>query len=115
MPKLKTMLNGLVLKEYELSGERVTIGRRSDSDIQLDDPTVSGLHAMLELRPDTYLEGAFVVTVVDMNSTNGLYVNDEKVAKRRLNAGDVIRIGQHELLFDEPAESPFDRTAVSLK
>ncbi len=114
MPKLQQSLNGLVLKEYELSKERISIGRRSDNDIQLDDPTVSGNHAVLTAKPDAYLEGAFVVTISDMNSTNGLFVNDDKVQQKRLTPGDVIRIGRHELLFDEPADASYDRTSVSL-
>ncbi|MDH5785973.1 MAG: FHA domain-containing protein [Chromatiales bacterium] len=114
MSKLTLMLNGLALKEYELLKERVTIGRRSDNDIQLDDPTISGIHAVIVVKPDNYLDGAFEVTIADFNSTNGLFINGEKVSKKRLIAGDMIRIGSHELLFDEPGGSPFDRTAVSL-
>ena len=114
MLKLTLRHNGLALKEYELNKERITIGRRSDNDIQLDDPTVSGIHAVLTLRPDPYLEGAFAVAIADFNSTNGLFVNDRRVQQGRLNPGDTIRIGHHELLFDESGDNPFDRTAVSL-
>jgi len=114
MPRLTLRYNGLTLKEFALQKGRVTIGRRSDNDIQLDDPTVSGIHAVLTLRPDEYLEGAFEVAIADFNSTNGLFVNGDKVQQRRLNAGDTIRIGQHELLFDEPGDNPFDQTAVFL-
>jgi pSer/pThr/pTyr-binding forkhead associated (FHA) protein len=114
MPKLTLRLNGLALKEYELAKERTTIGRRSDNDIQLDDPTVSGIHAVLTLKPDAYLDGAFDVAIIDFNSTNGIFVNDEKVQQKRLSAGDIIRIGQHELLLDEPTSRPFDQTAISL-
>lgn len=114
MPKLTLRLNGLALKEFELAKERITIGRRSDNDIQLDDPTVSGIHAVLTLKPDAYLDGAFDVAIVDFNSTNGLLVNGEKVQQKRLTVGDIIRIGQHELLFDEPDDNPFEQTAVFL-
>ena len=114
MPKLTLRLNGLALKEFELAKERITIGRRSDNDIQLDDPTVSGIHAVVTLKPDAYLDGAYDVAIIDFNSTNGLFVNDEKVQQKRLSAGDIIRIGQHELLLDEPGDNPFDQTAVFL-
>ncbi len=114
MSKLTLRLNGLALKEFELVKERTTIGRRSDNDIQLDDPTVSGIHAVLTLKPDAYLDGAVDVAIIDFNSTNGLFVNGDKVGQKRLSAGDIIRIGQHELLFDEPNDNPFDQTAVSL-
>lgn len=114
MPRLTLRYNGLTLKEFQLAKERITIGRRSDNDIQLDDPTVSGIHAVLSLKPDAYLDGAFAVTIADFNSTNGLLVNGEQVQQRRLAVGDVIGIGQHELLFDEPSENPFDQTAIFL-
>jgi pSer/pThr/pTyr-binding forkhead associated (FHA) protein len=114
MPKLTLRLNGLTLKEFELAKERTTIGRRSDNDIQLDDPTVSGIHAVLTLKPDNYLDGAFDVAIVDFNSTNGLLVNGEKVQQKRLTVGDIIRIGQHDLLFDEPNDNPFERTSIFL-
>ena len=114
MPKLTLRLNGLTLKEFELAKERITIGRHSDSDIQLDDPTVSSIHAVLTLKPDNYLDGAFDVAIIDFNSTTGLFVNDEKVKQKRLAIGDIIRIGQHELLFDEPNDNPFEQTAIFL-
>jgi pSer/pThr/pTyr-binding forkhead associated (FHA) protein len=115
MPKLTLRTNGVTLKEYELSGERVTIGRRSDNHIRLDDPTVSGIHAVLSLQPDPYLDGQFKVTLVDFSSTNGVFVNGERISQQRLHPGDVIRVGQHELLFDEPGGTPFDQTAVLLR
>ena len=114
MPKLTLRLNGLTLKEFEMVKERITIGRRSDNDIQLDDPTISGIHAVITLKPDVYFEGAFDVSIIDFNSTNGLFVNDEKLQQKRLSAGDIIRIGQHELLFDEPDDKPLEQTAIFL-
>jgi len=114
MPKLTLSYNGATLKEFELSGSRLTIGRRSDNQIQLDDPTVSGIHAILSLQPDPYLDGQYLVTLVDFNSTNGVFVNGERASQRQLHQGDVIRIGQHELLFDDPGASSFEQTAVQL-
>lgn len=114
MAKLTLSYNGVTLKEFQLSGERVTVGRHSDSHIRLDDPTVSGIHAVFSLQPDPYLDGQFRVTLIDFNSTNGVYVNGEKIQQCKLRSGDIIRIGQHELLFDQQDSSPFERTAVLL-
>lgn len=115
MPKLTLRFNGATLKEYELGGSRMTIGRRSDNQIQLDDPTVSGIHAILSLQPDPDFEGQYRVTLVDFHSTNGVFVNDERCSQRELRQGDVIRVGQHEMLFDDPGPSAFEQTAVQLK
>jgi pSer/pThr/pTyr-binding forkhead associated (FHA) protein len=114
MAKLTLSYNGVTLKEFELTGSRITVGRRSDNDIRLDDPTVSGIHAVFSLQPDPYLDGQLLATLVDFNSTNGVFVNGEKVRQKKLRSGDVIRIGQHELLFDQQDSSPFERTAVLL-
>ena len=65
MPRLTLRYKGLTLKEFQLAKERITIGRHSDTDIQLDDPTVSGVHAVLTLKPDAYLDGAFDVAIAD--------------------------------------------------
>jgi len=115
MPKLTLRYNGVTIKEFELSGSRITIGRRSDNHIQLDDPAVSGIHAILSLQPDPYLDGQYKVTVVDFNSTNGVFVNGEKINQHAIQAGDVIRIGHHELQFDEPAISTLEQTAIFIR
>lgn len=115
MTTLTLSYKGVSIREFELTGERVTVGRHSDNDIQLDDPTVSGVHAVFSLQPDPYLEGQLRVTLVDFNSTNGVYLNGERVKQQQLHSGDIIRIGEHELLFDQQGGSPFDRTAVLLR
>jgi len=114
MAKLTLSYNGVTLREYQLSGSRVSVGRRSDNNIRLDDPTVSGTHAIISLKPDPYLEGAIVATLVDFNSTNGVFVDGERVKQQRLNSGDVIRIGQHELQFDQQNSFDATQTAVIL-
>lgn len=115
MPKLTLRYNEVALKEFELGGTRMTIGRRSDNHIQLDDPTVSGIHAILTLQADPDFEGYFRVTLVDFNSTNGVFVNGERCRQRELRQGDVIRVGRHEMLFDDPGPASFEQTAVQLK
>ena len=114
MPKLCLRYQGQTLKEYQLGRERLSIGRRSDNQIQIDDPTVSSVHAVLSLQADPYLEGYYQVTVVDFNSTNGVFVNGQKVSQQKLRQGDVIRLGQHELVFDADGQQAFDQTRVQL-
>ncbi len=115
MPKLTLRYEGVNIREFELKGSRMTIGRRSDNQIQLDDPTVSGIHAVLTLQPDPYFDGHYQVTVEDFNSTNGVYVNGERCTQKELRQGDVVRIGQHEMLFDDPGSAMFEQTAVFLR
>lgn len=96
--------NGTVVKEYPLSKERLTVGRKPNNDIQLDDPTVSGNHAAFLMLQHAYIE--------DLNSTNGVLLNGKKVSKRQLSHGDVIRIGRHEFKYVDDNAEDFESTVI---
>jgi len=114
MARVILSYNGVELRQYELHADQVIIGRRSDSDVQLDDPTVSGRHAALIPEPNQYLEGYFDVILKDLGSTNGTEINGTPVTRHRLTHGDIIRIGRHEFLFDQGDSFFPDQTAVYL-
>ncbi|MCA1840412.1 MAG: FhaA domain-containing protein [Actinomycetota bacterium] len=80
-------------KRFALSGSRVSVGRTKGSDIELVDTEVSRVHAELVQR-----EGVW--WVVDLGSSNGTYVNGNVVKERRLEQGDVLRVGSTSLIFD---------------
>ena len=69
-----------------------SIGRATDSQIFLDDVTVSRKHAAIEV------EGG-VFTLIDLGSLNGTYLNNQSVAKSALKTGDEIQIGKFHMLF----------------
>lgn len=77
---------------YRLEAERTTAGRHPDSDIFLDDITVSRRHAVIERGDDGF-------TVRDAGSLNGTYVNRERVDSARLRTGDELQIGRFRLSF----------------
>lgn len=72
------------------SGAIKTVGRASRADFILDAPLVSRLHCRLEAGED-------MLEVIDLSSTNGLYVNDRRVTRAQLASGDKLRIGRVEL------------------
>ncbi len=79
-------------ESFEVTGERMTIGRRPDSAIFLDDITVSRDHALLVHRgSDWYLD--------DCGSLNGTYVNRERIESLRLSDGDELQVGKYKLVF----------------
>jgi pSer/pThr/pTyr-binding forkhead associated (FHA) protein len=86
-------------RTVELHGERVTVGKGDDNDLPLDgDDTVSRLHAVF----DRFAAGW---CVSDLGSSNGTYVNGERIfATRRLHHGDEVRIGTTNLLFRNSAD-----------
>jgi hypothetical protein len=77
---------------FLLDREATTVGRHPDSDIFLDDVTVSRRHAEL-------LRTSGQMTVKDLGSLNGTYVNGERVDERALGTGDEVQIGRFKLLF----------------
>ncbi len=99
MPKLVKIVNGVIVREYPLNDKEVTIGRAPGNPIQLDDATVSSLHARVEILPSAYLEGFSDVWLEDKNSTNGTLINGRRITRVRLKHGDVVGIGSHKLEF----------------
>lgn len=101
-------LNSSVLGEFPLTKERITLGRKPENDIQVDNLAVSGQHAaIITILNDSFLE--------DLDSTNGTFVNGKLVKKHALKNGDVISIGKHELKYvndEASAEDDFEKTMV---
>src|SRR6056297_3903720 len=98
MAKLTVTFNDQVVAEHDLDKEEMTIGRKPDNDIQIDNLAVSGHHArILTILNDSFLE--------DRNSTNGTYVNGALVKKHALQNGDVIEIGKHTLTYSNEVAS----------
>lgn len=78
---------------FELAGDRVTVGRHPDSDVFLDDITVSRRHVVLEL-------GAAGHTLRDVGSLNGTYVNGIRTdGEISLRGGDELQVGKFKLLY----------------
>ena len=83
---------GRVGESFALDHDRMTIGRRPDSDIFLDDVTVSRYHALLVRRSgDYYLD--------DLGSLNGTYVNRHRIESHRLEDGDELQVGKFKLTY----------------
>lgn len=73
-------------RRVELSGVRYAVGRVSPSEIVVESPSVSRSHAVLERGPRGF-------EVIDNDSTNGTWVNDERVSRRWLSDGDIVMFG----------------------
>ncbi len=78
--------------KYLLDAEVTRAGRHPDSDIFLDDITVSRRHAEITRHPDRY-------TLRDVGSLNGTYVNRDRVEEAALSNGDELQIGKFKLVF----------------
>jgi hypothetical protein len=92
MPKLIVSIDGVVIKEFQLTKDRTTLGRRPYNDIVIDNLAVIGEHAVLQMTGnEIYLE--------DLNSTNGSYVNGKSIKKQLLQNNDTIEVGKYKIRF----------------
>lgn len=101
MAKLYLKFKESVIREIILQNGTTTIGRSESNDIHIDNLAVSGSHARIFCE-----SGRFVIE--DLNSTNGTYVNDRRIAKHQLTHNAVITIGKHTLVFLDPAACAAD-------
>ncbi|MDB5954964.1 FHA domain-containing protein [Ramlibacter sp.] len=106
MPKMIVSIDGVVIKEVQLTKDRTTLGRRPYNDIVIDNLAVSGEHAVLQLTDDE-------VFLEDLNSTNGTYVNGKAVKKQLLQNNDTVEIGKYKIKFiNEAPGANFEKTMI---
>lgn len=92
MPKVIVSIDGVVVKEVQLTKDRSTLGRRPYNDIVIDNLAVSGEHALLQMSDGR-------VTLEDLGSTNGTHVNGKPVVSQVLANDDLIEIGKYKIKF----------------
>lgn len=105
MPKMIISIDGVVIKEVQLTKERTTLGRRPYNDVVIDNLAVSGEHAAVQMVGGE-------VTLEDLNSTNGTYVNGKAIKKQVLHNGDTIEIGKYKIKFISELAPAYDKTMV---
>ena len=108
MAKLVVLSAGMTGRTHELKVDKTTIGRVEDNTFQIAEPSVSSHHCEVLLRGPE-------VVVRDLNSTNGTFINGEKVSETVLKPGQVLRLGQIEMRLEadappSPTKKPIDQT-----
>jgi len=107
MAKLVLSMDGLVLKEFHLNKPRITIGRRSTNDIQINNLAISGEQAAITtILNDSFLE--------DLQSTNGTQVNGRTIKKCVLHHNDEITFGKYKIKYLVEATPVDKQTAEDL-
>jgi pSer/pThr/pTyr-binding forkhead associated (FHA) protein len=110
MAKLVVLSVGMTGRTQELKVEKTTIGRVEDNTFQIAEPSVSSHHCEVVLKGNEVL-------VRDLNSTNGTFINGEKVTEKVIKPGQILRLGQIELRLETDtsaatAKKPIDQTMV---
>lgn len=96
MPKLVVLSESLPGRSHELTAEKTSVGRLDDNAFVLAEPSVSSHHCEILLKGQE-------VVIKDLNSTNGTFINGEKITEATLKPGQTLRLGQIELKLDTPA------------
>jgi len=96
-------IEGKTVVERELKPGRLVIGRTPDNDLQIDSKFISRHHCQIVTQQDSCL-------IEDLNSTNGIFVQLKRVRRHNLNDGDVVQVGQHEIMYIDE-RSPRMRSA----
>ena len=105
MGKLVVSLDGVVIKEVQITKDKTTLGRRPYNDIVIDNLAVSGEHAVLTAaQSDVYIE--------DLNSTNGTYINGKAVKKQLLSNNDVVEVGKYRIKFLAEEAEDYEKTMI---
>ena len=105
MGKLVVSLDGVVIKEVQITKDKTTLGRRPYNDIVIDNLAVSGEHAVLQMTGhDVFIE--------DLNSTNGTYINGKAVKKQLLQHNDTVEIGKYKIKYLLEDGTDYEKTMV---
>ncbi|MFN5049162.1 FHA domain-containing protein [Roseateles sp.] len=105
MGKLVVSLDGVVIKEVQITKDKTTLGRRPYNDIVIDNLAVSGEHAVLQMvGNDVFIE--------DLNSTNGTYINGTAIKKQLLNSNDVVEVGKYKIKFLLEDSADYEKTMI---
>lgn len=105
MGKLVVSLDGVVIKEVQITKDKTTLGRRPYNDIVIDNLAVSGEHAVLQMvGADVFIE--------DLNSTNGTYINGKAIKKQLLADNDTVEIGKYKIKFLLHDGGDYEKTMI---
>ena len=102
---------GVAVNKCPLDQPRLRIGRSPECDIFIDDAVVSSEHAVIEKVENPDHKGAADYYLVDQNSTNGTFLNDEKPTRQKLEHDDVIRVGWVSFKFIDESKADPGKTA----
>ena len=99
MAKLVILNQGMTGRTFDVNVERTTVGRMEENTFQIADASVSSRHAEILLRGTELL-------IRDLNSTNGTFINGDRITEAVLKPGQILRFGQVELKIDDGLPVP---------
>ena len=101
-------VDGVVVNRFDVDKTGLSFGRAAENQVQIDDSAVSTNHAEIVIEENA--AGRAVYIIRDAGSTNGTFLNEQKVERQALRHKDVIRVGWNNFIFIDESERDHERT-----
>lgn len=111
MARIVQLLDGIATAQFEIDKPEFRIGRAPESDVYIDDGSVSTEHCVIETVKAEAEDAPAAYHIRDLGSTNGTYVNIDRVEHQRLVHEDVIRVGMKSFKFIDEHSAEYVKTA----
>ena len=109
MAMIVQTVEGVVTNKFNIELSALKFGRAADNQVQIDDLAVSNEHA--QIICETSDKGEVAYFLEDLGSTNGSFINEEKIDKQLLHHNDSLRIGWNVFTFIDENEIDFEKTS----
>lgn len=101
-------VDGVIVNRFDIEKSGLSIGRAASNQVQIDDTAVSTNHAEIVIEQNG--DGKQVYMIRDVGSTNGTFLNEQKVEREPLQHKDVIRVGWNNFVFIDESERDYEKT-----
>lgn len=116
MAILAQLLDDVVVHKFDLVKSEMTLGRKAQSDIVIDDSAISSQHARVLKKSNEFFPQYQELYVEDLGSTNGTFLNEQPVVGRqRLRNGDTLRLAWNHFKFIDEQEAEMEKTVQMLR
>jgi pSer/pThr/pTyr-binding forkhead associated (FHA) protein len=101
-------VDGVIVNRFDIDEAGLSFGRAASNQVQIDDTAVSTNHAEIVIEESD--EGKQVYVIRDIGSTNGTFLNEQKVERQPLRHKDIIRVGWNNFVFIDENQRDHERT-----
>lgn len=101
-------VDGVIVNRFDIDNAGLSFGRAASNQVQIDDTAVSTNHAEIVVEESD--EGKPVYVIRDTGSTNGTFLNEQKVERQPLRHKDIIRVGWNNFVFIDENQRDHERT-----
>ena len=108
MASIVQLVDGVVANRFEITDSGLKFGRIASNHVVIDDKAVSSEHAAVFLLKNDHGDIQYVLN--DLGSTNGTYINEQKIEKQLLHHKDVVRVGWNNFTFINEDEVDLEKT-----